>query len=106
MTTEEENKKLKELCSFIYNHQSARWWMKYEINAQFKTLIPALTKQTGTNTLVMESLWPTDDEIGAKVEEYGFRVPYDGSNKFYDDEAIKHFRAGAEWARGFGRNAP
>jgi len=56
--------------------------------------------------VVMESLRPTDDEIGAKVEEYGFRVPYDGSNKFYDDEAIKHFRAGAEWARGFGRNAP
>ena len=56
--------------------------------------------------VVMESLRPTDDEIGAKVEEYGFRVPYDGSNNFYDDEAIKHFRAGAEWALRFGRNAP
>lgn len=28
------------------------------------------------------------------VEKYAFRVPYDGSNEFYDKEADKHGRAG------------
>lgn len=30
----------------------------------------------------------------AWVEKYSFRVPYDGSNNFYDEEAAKHGRAG------------
>lgn len=44
---------------------------------------------------------PTDDEINEWVDEYAFRVPYDGSDKFYDDAAIKHGVAGAKWARDF-----
>jgi hypothetical protein len=31
------------------------------------------------------------------ADKYGFRVPYDGSNDFYDKEVIKHFIAGAKW---------
>jgi len=31
----EENKRLKELCKFIYNHDSVRWWMQYDINNRF-----------------------------------------------------------------------
>ena len=42
---------------------------------------------------------PTQDEILAAADKYGFRVPYDGSNNFYDDEAIKHFLAGINWYR-------
>ena len=33
---------------------------------------------------------------GEASEKHGFRVPYDGSNKFYDDKAIEHFEHGAE----------
>ena len=40
---------------------------------------------------------PTKEEIDSKIEEYSFRVPYDGSNNFYDDIALKHFKAGIEW---------
>jgi hypothetical protein len=49
---------------------------------------PALNK-----TDVMRLL-PDGDTINKVADDYGFRVPYDGSNKFYDDEAIKHFLAG------------
>ena len=31
------------------------------------------------------------------ADKYGFRVPYNGTNDFYDHETIKHFKAGAEW---------
>ena len=48
--------------------------------------------------IVIRSL-PTQDEILAEADKYGFRVPYDGSNNFYDDEAIKHFLAGIKWYR-------
>ena len=43
--------------------------------------------------------WISDEEINTKNDEYSFRVPYDGSNKFYDDAALKHFDAGAKWMR-------
>ena len=39
-------------------------------------------------------LLPVGDTINKAADDYGFRVPYDGSNNFYDDEAIKHFLAG------------
>lgn len=42
---------------------------------------------------------PSDDMINEAADKYGFRVPYDGSNKFYDDDAIKHFLAGVSWYR-------
>lgn len=39
------------------------------------------------------------DDVKKKILEladaYAFRVPYDGSNKFYDDDAYRHFDAGA-----------
>ncbi len=47
---------------------------------------------------VIRSL-PSQDEILAAADKYGFRIPYDGSNNFYDDEAIKHFLAGIDWYR-------
>ena len=45
------------------------------------------------NKAVMRLL-PDGDTINKAADDYGFRVPYDGSNKFYDNEAIKHFLAG------------
>ncbi len=42
-------------------------------------------------------LLPDGDEINKAADDYGFRVPYDGSNKFYDDDAIKHFLAGVRF---------
>ena len=39
-------------------------------------------------------LLPDGDEINKAADDYGFRVPYDSSNKFYDESAIKHFLAG------------
>ena len=29
-------------------------------------------------------------------DEYGFQVPYDGSNEFYDKERMKHYKKGYE----------
>lgn len=43
-----------------------------------------------------------EDAAGEYAEKHSFRVPYDGSNKFYDDNDFKWskegFIAGAEWS--------
>jgi len=44
MTIKEENKRLKELCQMIYNNDTARWWMRYEISKQFPDLIKTIHK--------------------------------------------------------------
>lgn len=49
---------------------------------------------------VMLSL-PSQDEIDEQIEKYAFRVPYDGSNNFYDEVALKHYEAGIEWLLGW-----
>jgi hypothetical protein len=39
------------------------------------------------------------DQINSEAEKYGFVVPYDGSNKFYNDDKVRGYQAGAtEWA--------
>ena len=48
---------------------------------------------------VMLSL-PSQDEIDEQIDKYAFRVPYDGSNNFYDEVALKHYEAGIEWLLG------
>ena len=48
---------------------------------------------------VMLSL-PSQEEIDEQIDKYAFRVPYDGSNNFYDDVALKHYKAGIEWLLG------
>lgn len=40
-----------------------------------------------------------EDEMKIESEKYGFRVPYDGSNDFYDKDAIRHFESGYTKAR-------
>ena len=45
---------------------------------------------------VMLSL-PSQEEIDEQIDIYAFRVPYDGSNNFYDEVALKHYKAGIEW---------
>jgi len=45
---------------------------------------------------VMLSL-PSQEEIDGQIDKYAFRVPYDGSNNFYDEVALKHYKAGIEW---------
>lgn len=40
---------------------------------------------------------PSQDEIDEQIDKYAFRVPYDGSNNFYDEVALKHYKAGIEW---------
>ena len=42
-------------------------------------------------------LLPGGDDINKAADDYGFRVPYDGSNNFYDEVAIKHFLAGVRF---------
>ena len=56
------------------------------------------TTNAGNEVLadVMLSL-PSQEEIDAQIDEYAFRVPYDGSNNFYDEVALKHYKAGIEW---------
>lgn len=41
----------------------------------------------------------TDDEINKAVDEYAFQVPYDGSNKFYDELKLKYFKDGILWMK-------
>jgi len=48
---------------------------------------------------VMLSL-PSQDEIDEQIDKYAFRVPYDGSNNFYDEVSLKHYKAGIEWLLG------
>lgn len=39
------------------------------------------------------------DQINNEADKYGFVVPYDGSNKFYNDDNVKGYQAGATaWA--------
>ena len=33
---------------------------------------------------------PSQEEIDEQIDKYAFRVPYDGSNNFYDEVALKH----------------
>ena len=40
---------------------------------------------------------PSQNEIDEQIDGYAFRVPYDGSNNFYDEVALKHYKAGIEW---------
>ena len=48
---------------------------------------------------VIKSL-PSQEEINEQIDKYAFRVPYDGSNNFYDEVALKHYKAGIEWLLG------
>ena len=48
---------------------------------------------------IMPSL-PSQEEIDEQIDKYAFRVPYDGSNNFYDEVALKHYKAGIEWLLG------
>jgi hypothetical protein len=59
-------------------------------------LLNAATKAVGVDALVILSL-PSQDEIDEQIDKYAFRVPYDGSNNFYDEVALKHYKAGIEW---------
>jgi hypothetical protein len=34
------------------------------------------------------------EQVNSWVENYAFRVPYDGSTEYYDESAIKHGKAG------------
>ena len=43
---------------------------------------------------------PSQEEINEQIDKYAFRVPYDGSNNFYDEVALKHYKAGIEWLLG------
>lgn len=53
-------------------------------------------KGNGVLADVMLSL-PSQEEIDEQIDKYAFRVPYDGSNNFYDEVALKHYKAGIEW---------
>ena len=52
------------------------------------------TKSPALNKADVMCLLPNGDTINKAADDYGFRVPYDGSNNFYDEVAIKHFLAG------------
>ena len=56
-------------------------------------------KGNGVLADVMLSL-PSQEEIDEQIDKYAFRVPYDGSNNFYDKVALKHYKAGIEWLLG------
>lgn len=61
--------------------------------------IDFLESITNKPTSAREDGCPTQEQIDAAIDKYAFRVPYDGSNNFYDELALKHFKAGIEWLK-------
>ena len=58
------------------------------------------SKNTETEQCTIPSVrlsLPSQNEIDEQIDSYAFRVPYDGSNNFYDEVALKHYKAGIEW---------
>lgn len=55
-----------------------------------------VTEQAGIN-MVLAVSGPSVDEINKFLDDYGFVVPYDGSNKFYDETKIRHAKAGVDF---------
>lgn len=55
-----------------------------------------VTEQAGIN-MVLAVSGPSVDEINKFLDDYGFVVPYDGSNKFYDETKIRHAKAGIDF---------
>ena len=53
------------------------------------------TAQLGIGAIMLSL--PSQEEIDEQIDKYAFRVPYDGSNNFYDEVALKHYKAGIEW---------
>jgi hypothetical protein len=53
------------------------------------------TAQLGIGAIMLSL--PSQEEIDEQIDSYAFRVPYDGSNNFYDEVALKHYKAGIEW---------
>ena len=47
----------------------------------------------------IEARMPSEEEIDEQIDKYAFRVPYDGSNEFYDKIALKHYQAGINWLK-------
>jgi len=39
----------------------------------------------------------SEEEINEWIDKYAFRVPYDGSNKFYNEIAVSHCNAMKNW---------
>lgn len=44
--------------------------------------------------------FPSQVEIYQQINKYAFVVPHDGSNNFYDEVALKHYKAGIAWLLG------
>jgi len=65
-----------------------------------KTVEPTSESSNDAKPIVIRSL-PGGDDINSAADDYGFRVPYDGTNNFYDEIAIKHFLAGVRWYEQF-----
>lgn len=42
---------------------------------------------------------PSDEEFEKALDKEAFRVPYDGSDNFYDEETIKHWKKCWEWVK-------
>lgn len=45
------------------------------------------------------SLFPSDEEFEKALEKEAFRVPYDGSNNFYDESTLEHWRNCWKWTK-------
>jgi len=54
--------------------------------------------------VVISSL-PSDEEFETALEKEAFRVPYDGSDNYYDEPTIKHWRKCWGWVKSVVDNA-
>ena len=73
------------------NPQEQIEWLESEVKR-----LESKSQESDSLPCVRLSL-PSQNEIDEQIDGYAFRVPYDGSNNFYDEVALKHYKAGIEW---------
>ena len=92
----QEIERRKKICEGIFERESDTYYQGKAV--AYGELLPFIDSQP-------EEKQSEDLEEAAKeyADKHGFRVPYDGSNNYYDDVDVKAskeaFIAGAEWQK-------
>lgn len=99
MTNAERDKDMIESIE-MWLHEIEPKWVEKEL-AWLDELRTRLIEEKSEKPMNQEDLEEAAEEY---ADKHGFRVPYDGSNNYYDDVDVKAskegFLAGAEWQKG------
>jgi hypothetical protein len=64
-----------------------------------KTAVEAYSSASNGSKPDVSGALPPESAFYEALEKEAFRVPYDGSNNFYDEKTIKHWEKCWEWVR-------